>query len=682
MNTRMRTGGLRPRYQAWSDQYRHAVEPRPGGLPRLRVLLVFPALLVILGIVLVALGINGSSSGMFFSQIAYGTDPDLIAGQPQATRSDEWNVQTVWAIAAAEQGLPLVNETFPGGMDATLPQDLPRADWTVAFRPHLWGFLVMDVDHAIAFKWWLPGLALVAAAYAFLLSVMPRRPGVSAMIATGFFFSPLFQWWYLSTTLWPAVWALVTMSALVWAFESPSRKSRWIWGALVGYLTVVMATGIYVPFIVPAVLVVAFFAVGLVIEHLRPGSGWRASIVRLLPVVAGGVAASVVTGAWLLSKRPTVDAFLGTAYPGNRSTPSGGNGVASFVSAIGSSFTQSLNEERAGLLGVNSSEAATFFFVGIFLLPVVVWIIARQARQARQRGTLPWTIIGLVVVVVLLLAFLYLPGWDALARLLLLDKTTPNRVRLGLGLASLALLAYVIGYLDRQGLRAARWLAGATAAAFLLSQLVIGVAASQLHPAMLDVAPLWWLWAVLSAAAIYLFARRRVGPAATVFLIVTVAGSGLTNPIYRGVLDLRETEVSEAVVALDRPAPKTWVGVGGGLTTAMLLESGVQAYNGFQGAPSADMWSAIDPAGAYEWQWNRLAGVSWVAGPGEPVVVNPAADQISVTFDACTAFAQAKVDYVLADDQRLDRSCLSPVESFELPKSTMLIYEVVAPQPR
>lgn len=638
--------------------------------------MAIPALVLILGMVLVALGINGSSSGVFFSQISYGTDPNLIAGQPQATRSDEWNVQTVWAIAAAEQGLPLVNETFPGGMDATLPQDLPRADWSVAFRPHLWGFLVMDVDHAIAFKWWLPGLALVAAAYAFLLSVMPRRPGVSAMIATGFFFSPLFQWWYLSTTLWPAVWALVTMAALVWAFASPSRKSRWIWGGLVGYLTVVMATGIYVPFIVPAVLVVAFFTVGLVIEHLRPGNGWRASIGRLLPVVAGGLAASVVTVAWLLSKRPTVDAFLGTAYPGNRSTPTGGNGATSFVSAIGSSFTQSLNEERAGFLGVNSSEAATFFFVGIFLLPVVVWIVARQTRQ---RGPLPWTIIGLVAVVVVLFAFLYLPGWDALARLLLLDKTTPNRVRLGLGLASLALLAYVIGYLDRQGLRAANWLSGASAGAFLLSQIAIGVVALRLHPAMLDAAPLWWLWAVLSAAAIYLFARRRVGLAATLFLIVTVAGSGLTNPIYRGVLDLRETEVSEAVVALDESTSKTWVGVGGGLTTAMLLESGVQAYNGFQGAPSDDMWSAVDPTGAYELQWNRLAGVSWVAGPGEPVVVNPAADQISVTFDACSAFAQANVDYVLADDQRLDRSCLSPVESFELPRSTMLIYEVVAP---
>jgi hypothetical protein len=159
--------------------------------------------------------------------------------------------------------------------------------------------------------------------------------------------------------------------------------------------------------------------------------------------------------------------------------------------------------------------------------------------------------------------------------------------------------------------------------------------------------------------------------------VVTVAGSGLTNPIYLGVLDLRETDLSRAVVALDRPQPKTWVGVGNGLTTAILLESGVRAYNGFQGAPSRTVWDAIDPQGSYTYQWNRLAGVNWTAAPGEPVVSNPAADQISITFDACSAFAQANVGFVLADDHRLDLTCLRADRTFDLPKAALTIYEVV-----
>ncbi|TFC09822.1 hypothetical protein E3O55_16050 [Cryobacterium sp. MDB1-18-2] len=664
----------RSRLHAWRDGYRRFTEPGTDGLPRTRVLLAFPALLLILGIVLVALGINGSSSGVFHSQIAYGSDSSLIAGTPQLTRSDEWNVQTVWAIAQVQQGLPLVNETFPGGMDATLPQDLPRVDWTVAFRPHLWGFMVMDVDHAIAFKWWLPGLALAAAAYMFLVTLLPRRPGVSAMIAVGFLYSPLFQWWYLSTTLWPVVWALTAMTALIHAFSSSSLRSRWGWAALVGYLTVVMATGIYVPFIVPAVLVVLFFAVGLVIERRRENPGLRAVLSRVGPVLVAGVAASAVTVLWLATKLTTVEAFLGTTYPGNRVTPTGGGSLLSFASAIGSSFTQTLNAQRPGLLGANGSEASTFFYIGIYLLPVVGWIVFRQARAKRM---LPWTLIGLTAVVLLLLAYLYVPGWDAIARLLLLDKTSQNRVRLGMGLASLGLLAYVLRYLDEHRVRAGFWIAAISAGLFALSQAAIGYVAIRHLPGMLEAVQLWWLWALLSAAAIYFAARRQPRLAATAFLIVTIAGSGLTNPIYSGVLDLRETAVSRAVVALDASAPKTWVGIGGGLTTAVLLESGVRAENGFQGAPSRAMWGVIDPANQYAFQWNRLAGVSWVAGPGEPVVSNPAEDQIRVTFDACSAFAQANVGYVLADDHRLDSTCLKPVQAFELPKATLEIYQVV-----
>jgi hypothetical protein len=132
--------------------------PDGADLPRLRVLLAFPALLLAAGILLVTLSVNGFSSGAFYSLVNEGDDPDLIAGTPQQIRADEWNVQTVWAITQVEQGLPVTNETFPGGMDATLPQDLPRADWTAAFRPHLLGFNLipsgaLDLDQAVAWKW-------------------------------------------------------------------------------------------------------------------------------------------------------------------------------------------------------------------------------------------------------------------------------------------------------------------------------------------------------------------------------------------------------------------------------------------------------------------------------------------------------------------------------------------------
>ncbi len=88
------------------------------------------------------------------------------------------------------------------------------------------------------------------------------------------------------------------------------------------------------------------------------------------------------------------------------------------------------------------------------------------------------------------------------------------------------------------------------------------------------------------------------------------------------------------------------------------------------------MWKVIDPHHRYEFQWNRLAGVSWRAGSGEPTVVNPASDQILASFDACSSFAQRHVQYVLSD-RSISSRCLTEDETFDLPKNDLTIYQVV-----
>lgn len=644
MRDRLRT--IRRGYDDW-------VTPRVDGLPRLRVLLVVPALLVIAGTILVALAINGSSSGAFYSSLHDGADPDLVAGQPEMIRTDEWNVQTVWAITQAQQGLPVVNETFPGGMDATLPQDLPRADWSVAFRPHLLGFLFLDVDHALTLKWWLPALALIAAVYCFVVTVLPRRPILATGLAVGFYFSPFFQWWFLQTTFWPVVWGLATMTAVWWALRAKKAGGPIAWAAVVAYLTVVMAMGIYVPFIVPIAIVVVFFAIGMVITVLRERIPVRFILGRAALVVGAGLVGSAVVGVWLYTKQQTVAAFLGTAYPGERLQTTGATDLAGLASAVASSFTRAL--KSGGFLGLNSSEASTFFFVGAFLIPVVGWLVVRAARARRR---LPWELIALTAAIALFLAFLFVPGWDAVAHLLLLDRTTPNRVRIGVGLASIVMVAFIIKELSTS-FRPGRLFAGGTAALFLLSQLVIAAAVFRESPPALSLASYWWVLAIAGTAVIYLIARARPAAGVAVFVVMALFGSATVNPIYRGVLDLRDTPTSQAIMRLDADSDTTWVGIGGRLTTAMLLESGVEAFNGFQGAPSRVMWDAVDPDGEFEFQWNRLAGVGWTPGTGEPVVSNPAPDQILSTFDACSSFAQGNVDYVLSDDSvQLDSPCL------------------------
>ena len=659
-------------------RYERFTVPRPDHLPSRRVLLAFPAAILLFGIIAVSLAISGTSSGEMYGRVFAGKDPALIAGQPQIIRSDEWYVNTAWSISQVQQGLPETNHTMPGGMDAALPHDLPRADWSVIFRPQLWGYLFFDVDHATAFKWWIAALAFIAAAYVFLVTVLPRRPVMAAALAVGFFFSPFFQWWFQTVIFWPLAWAFVTLTAMLWAVRARTGNAHWIWAALVAFLTAIMAMGIYAPFIVPVVLLVALFAIGLVIEERRSGRTWRSLLVHAAPILAAGAMGGIVTLLWLRSKQKVLDGFLATSYPGQRLTETGSAHVATGARTMGSSFSESLSRGD-GLLNINASEAATFFLIGAFLIPVVVEIVYRSARK---RAPLPWVLITMVTFIVIIAAFSYVPGWDAIAHLLFLDRSTDARLRIGLGLASLVILALTIRYFDDTKTRAGIPLSIGSVAAFLLSQIAVALAVIHFGgiATLTHDAPTWWLIALVSAASIYFVARRRPVIGAALFLVIGVTGTITVNPIYVGVLDLRTAPVTQSVQKVNSRDTGVWVGIGDVETSAVLMESGVTAFNGMQGAPSLKMWKEIDPTGQYRFNWNRLAGVGWVPGVGEPVVSNPAADQIISTFDACSQFAQKHVDYVLSTDREISSACLTAEKAIPAPSATFTIYRVI-PRP-
>ena len=75
-------------------------------------------------------------------------------------------------------------------------------------------------------------------------------------------------------------------------------------------------------------------------------------------------------------------------------------------------------------------------------------------------------------------------------------------------------------------------------------------------------------------------------------------------------------------------------------------------------------------------EWNRIGTILWESTPGEPVVTNPAADVIRVTFDACSDFSQEHVDYVFTN-RVVDEKCLEEVSSFPSQGEPLIIFRVV-----
>lgn len=649
------------------------VQPTAEGLPNRFVLLIFPALLLIVMAVLVTLGVTGSSTGMLNNYFSSSADPALIAGQPQSIRSDEWLVQTAATVSQVEQGLPSRNGTLPGGIDSTVQSDMPGWDAANAFRPHLWSFWFLPLDQAMAWKWWLPGFALMGAAYVFIVTMIPRRPVAAAMLSVGFFFAPFFQWWYLPITFYPVVWAFVVMTAVVWLKRSNKLAPRIILPTLAGYLTVTTGMSLYVPFIIPSAYVAGAFTVATMVGGTPRRNRIRGIWLRFWPILLAGLFAGIAIGVWIATRLDTIRAMLGTVYPGQRFQEPGGVTLQSGLDLFGATFTTGIGSLGTTFLGDNASETSTYFLVGVFLLIPLVWYLVDRWRRVKQ---VDWTIVALLGVLALFAAFMAIPGWDGLARILLLDRVPSSRFRIGIGLASLVAIVVLVRRFDQTG-RKPPWsvaIAGLGAAIVvnvsLLTALIYTsspVIASAVH----------WKWVLIGLLlAVMLFGRLYVTAGAAVLLAISLIGSAGVNPLYHGVYNLNETDVGRAVHQLEDEHPGSWVGVGGlVLSTSVLVQTGVEAYNGLQPSPPALMWENIDPAKTYEQVWNRLANVYWVAGVGDPKPSNPGRDQILLTFDSCAVFAQEHVANVLSSD-KLNQDCLDPVATVPQGPGTFYLYEV------
>jgi len=655
--------------------YERAVRPTADGLPRTRVLLAFPAVLLAALVVLVALAINGTSSGILRSALESGPDPQLISGEPQPIRSDEYNVQTVWVLSQVEQGFPVINEVFPGGMNATVQNELPAADWSAAFRPHLLAFFFLPPDQAVAARWWVPGFSMMAAAYLLAVTMMPRRPVTAAALSVAFFYSPFFQWWFLPLTFWPVAWALTTITAIVWAFRSRGRTSRILLAAAAGYLTVTMAFTVYVPFIVPCAWVVIAVAIGFLIWGREEGAG--STLIRnlraFLPLLVAAACAVVIAVLWVLTRFEAISGLLGTVYPGLRSQSTGGADFGFLVRMFAAPFTQALAENQTVGLGPNSSEASTFFLTGLFLIPALIWMMSRQFRASRRIDPLSF---GIVVALAVISAFAFVPGWDPVARVLQLDRVFVARIMIAFGLVSFLAPLALIGLSDRREHRLPAWMSAITGLLALSATAVVYASLRGDAAATLGAAVDWKIIALALVVAVVLLTRPLPLAGAIMALLIAVPPGASVNPVYRGVFKLNDTAVGQAIERIDPDDSETWMAIGSLTVTDLLVEAGVQSYSGVQTAPPDQMWEDIDPDGSDEQKWNRLANVSWTLGSGEPVVTNPAPDSISVTFDSCSRFAAENIDFVLADVP-VDQACVRPITTVDTPSAPFTVYEVL-----
>ena len=663
-----------------TDEKTNAKQLAPKG--RLLAVNAFPALLIIIALVFSALQISGTSIGILNPP---GHDSNLIAGTPQAIRSDEYSVSTPLAIASAHQHFSERLYDGAGSHNTSVVLDVPNNSWTTIFKPYNWPFFVLPLASAFALKWWLLFLFLILPTY-WLGLLLTRKVSAAILVSLGFALSPFFAWWYEAGALDSVGFMVAILLLVLLVLRNPDRRISYLYAGLLAYFLVAFTILLYPPFQIPLAYAGAAFLLPFVVRDLYLVSDHKRA--RRLALLAGSViAAAIVLVAYIHSELPTITKIVDTVYPGNRlSTGTDANLLQLFSPWVGIFIA---NHPMAIASNSNASEISSFFLLApalFFFTP-----LARKRRKSRTYGASQFL---LALTMIALLAWMYVGFPGPLAAISLLDRVTATRAIAGVGLASwLLILLYIADFElgratsdDEQTTPAhASWPRVALGVATF--GLVIGYGARQLqltYPGLNVSIYVVGIFVLLVLVGLILLARGRYVTASAFLLPVLALQAVTVNPLYRGLSPLVNTTLQSNVDKIEKLAPKTgsptppgWLVVGQPIAFLSMISTGVYVFNATSQYPDISAWKIIDPSGRSESIWNRFAHVYYQPAPNQQLKLsNPALDSVIVSGSPCSpAFAKLNIRFVLAQAP-LSYSCLANVTTPGLKGLGYIAYEI------
>lgn len=643
----------------------------------------FPLLLLLTLIILTALRINGSSVGMYHSFV-YGSsqqDPALLEGQPRPIRSDEWGVNTPAIVSQAKEGYPVVNQTVGHGQDMSVTFDVPTKELGSLFKPQNWAFFVLPLEYAFAFKWWLLGVILMLACYAFFLTFLPRQYLLSALISVALFLSPFIQWWYQSITILPLAYGLLIAALVIRYYNYQGRISRRQIALLsaIGYITTCFAITLYVPFVVPVGLGLTALLGGHLLNKWRAGSATTKQLILRQSWLLVGVVLIVglIAGLYLHSHSTAIEAIGNTVYPGDRTQASGGLPVSQFLGGYYNIYLQ--DDNRASHIDFNQSEASNFIYLSLFLIPCLVFLLVK--RRSLELS-FDWRIVGLLLVATAFLVRLFVPFSEIIFDALQLNRIPHNRLLIGFGFINLCLLAISLQHITKQKLLPSRlrWVSVSLAAIVTLS---VGLSLKLQHNGYLEsILAVVVISATLSTTT-WLLVNKRLIAGALLLACFSFLSVAHVNPLYRGLGMLTHSSLVDTMRSLDDNKTKWVVGDYAASFESLPSASGVTSLSGVYAYPQLDVWRPIAADPASEAVYNRYAHVFFTVGTLQQPALGkgayfdpPALDAFRVHADPCSEFLQAEnVRYLLAT-QETASPCLALTKKITYPKQTFYIYSV------
>jgi len=576
----------------------------------------------LLFVVLVGLGIHGYSISAWREVIDGSPAEEILIGEPQQIRSDDWNAILPMAMAqvAHRPPYPVVNSNIGLGHNMLVPYPMPVRHPLTLFRPDTWGFFLGN-DIGMAWLWWSRLLGLFVVWTLVFQIVTGGRTDLSLLGGLALVASPFFQFWCFRPAPVAIFAGIAFLAALRVAF-SRRRVEILLWGAALGWAGAAFALALYPPFQIPLAYLIALLFAAIMWEHrsrlrLREYLGTRCFAV----LVAG---ASIGLAAWLLlaDAGEAIERMRQTVFPGHRATAGGGR---TFWELIGPNLLLSRQVADWRPL-VNVCEAASFWIASPAVLAAAAW----QSWKGKSGIGAVELALSLLLLLMVVHGVVGLPPW--LARASLLDLVPGHRSIIALGLVDLLLFSRLLARNKRRD--GASVVATTTAAAAWV--LLLAVASTRLAATLPDFRLGFGLvLALVNGAAVWIAARGGSGrlPLAAVAIGSLLASAGF-NPVVRGGSTyLVENPLSQKILEIDREhgGDSVWIAFGSPYVPNLFRVLGVRAVNGLHPVPQFELWERFDPAGRHRRTYNRYANIEFYPAASRPFMVSTSGHHLLTT---------------------------------------------------
>lgn len=599
------------------------------------------ASLLCLQLVLSSVGIDGFSLPIWHELIDGSAQHEVLVGRTRDIRGDDWNAVLPLHMAQTSTypRLPATNPTVGMGQDMHIITGSPVLDFSLAFRPAAWGFVV-GRQFGLSWMWWARVLGLFYAVFLVVYILSERRFILSFFAAAAFVWSPYLQFWSLNAAEIP-MYGLLAFVFFAKVVGSRTSRAAILSGAGLGWIAVAFGITMYPPGQLAVAYVIVSLALASLWERRREMNG---VLVLAGLALAGIIIAAAMSAFWFVSE-PAFSAMQHTVYPGARVSVGGQIGLAQLFDNLSVVPSAVRDWSPVG----NICEAARFFY----MFPVLTLaLMQRRVRNTLITRPLFWAA-ALSTLLLLAWAVVGFPHW--FANLSLFSRIPPTRAQIALGLSNVIWIGLFLAWRTDNTGQGERKSKAESIVSFVgfaawTALLVHGAYTATQLPGLetwerLGIVTLW-----IAVSALLLTARRS-------FLVahatLSFALTAFFNPVvYRGSDFLYDNPLSQKVLELSLASPRARWAVFNSVTLPNLLRVlGVPGMNGVLVSPQLEMWKLFDPEETHRHAYNRYAHVILLLGERDELrFETPYMDVFRLTVDPRhPAFRRLGVDYLLVE---------------------------------